>query len=197
MQQRTTRAELRWASTLLVLCMVSVGAASAGGENSPHKRESQFMARSLAMIPHFVGWPEASFMTPNSPFVIGVMSPDPEFCRLVSEAAEGKFIRTHPVEVRVRPAPDLLRECHLLFVSDEAWQHKRWRGRMMRSVKDAAVLTVGEADGFIKAGGVASFKRESQRMCLEINEGAARRARLNISSKLLRLPFCTLVKDGE
>jgi len=168
--------------------------ARAGGRSNV---EAEFKAKSIALIPRFVGWPEASFPNPNSPFVIGILSSDEDFVRLVSNAVGGKSIGRHPVEVRHRPGPREIRRCHLLFVSEGAWSRKPLRGPLMRSIKNAPMLTIGEGESFVEAGGIARFKRDDNRLSLEFNEDAAKRSGLNISSKLLRLPFCTLVRDDN
>lgn len=196
MHQYSRQDGIRCAAALIMAITVFAAAgrtAEAGGDQAT--RETEFKARSLALIPRFVGWPEASFPTRSSPFIIGILTTDEDFVRLVTNAAHGKFIGSHPVEVRHRPAPHELRRCHLLFVGEDAWSHKRLRGMLMRSIKDAPVLTVGEGEGFVRAGGIARFKSEDDRMSLVVNGDAAKRSRLNISSKLLRLPFCTVVKD--
>jgi hypothetical protein len=54
-------------------------------------------------------------------------------------------------------------------------------------MKAAGVLTVGEADWFLAEGGMVTLKLEAGRVRLEINLGAAQRAGLQISSKLLSL----------
>lgn len=159
--------------------------------------ETEFKARSLAVIPRFVGWPDASFPTQASPFIMGILSRDEDFVRLVSNAVNGKSIAGHPVEVRHSPAPHEIRRCHLLFVSNGAWSRRNLRGPLMRVMKDFPVLTVGEEEDFVRAGGIARFKSEQNRLSLVVNENAAKRSGLNISSKLLRLPFCTVVKDSE
>ncbi len=50
-----------------------------------------------------------------------------------------------------------------------------------------AVVTVGEMKGFARAGGIINFFTEHDKIRFEINVGAAERAGLSISSKLLNL----------
>jgi len=49
------------------------------------------------------------------------------------------------------------------------------------------VLTVGESEGFIAAGGIVEFRLEESKVRMDIGEAAAKRAGLRISSKLLSL----------
>lgn len=48
-------------------------------------------------------------------------------------------------------------------------------------------MTVGETDGFLESGGIVNFLMEDERVRFEINNTAARQAKLKIRSKLLRL----------
>jgi hypothetical protein len=49
------------------------------------------------------------------------------------------------------------------------------------------VLTVGDVEGFTQAGGVIRLTNDDRRIALEISLGAADRAFLKISSRLLSL----------
>jgi hypothetical protein len=49
------------------------------------------------------------------------------------------------------------------------------------------ILTVGETDRFIAAGGMVNFTREASKIRFQINNDAAKTAGLKISSKLLSL----------
>ena len=57
------------------------------------------------------------------------------------------------------------------------------------------MLTVGEADHFARRGGMIGFFLEDNRVRLEVNRGAAERAGLRLSSKLLAV--ARLVKSAE
>jgi hypothetical protein len=82
------------------------------------------------------------------------------------------------------PTPSLQRGCHLLYVSgrtsDEA-------GRLIAGLRDAPVLTISDLQGFTARGGVAEFFFDQGRLRFSVQLEAARRARLQISSRLLTL----------
>ena len=52
---------------------------------------------------------------------------------------------------------------------------------------EPAARVVADADGFARKGGIANFIVSDQRVRFAINESAAKRAGLKVSSKLLRL----------
>lgn len=49
------------------------------------------------------------------------------------------------------------------------------------------MLTVGDMDGFARHGGIIGFVMDDNKVAFEINAGAAKRAKLKVSSKLLKL----------
>jgi hypothetical protein len=74
--------------------------------------------------------------------------------------------------------------CHILFIS------RSERGRIPQILQDlgtAPVLTVADTDGFLDDGGIINFRLEGSKVRFEINQQAAERVGIKISSKLLRL----------
>jgi len=55
------------------------------------------------------------------------------------------------------------------------------------ALKGSPILTIGESDGFLESGGIINFLMEDEKVRFEINNTAAKQARLKIRSKLLRL----------
>jgi hypothetical protein len=59
--------------------------------------------------------------------------------------------------------------------------------RLLEGLKDAPVLTVSDFDRFVALGGVARFFLERGQMRFAISPESGRRARLQLSSRLLSL----------
>jgi len=59
--------------------------------------------------------------------------------------------------------------------------------RLVAAVEDVALLTVGDASGFLEEGGMINFLVEERKVRFEIGLVKARSAKLDISSQLLRL----------
>jgi YfiR/HmsC-like len=49
------------------------------------------------------------------------------------------------------------------------------------------VLTIGESDGFARAGGMVNFVIDAGRVRFDVNQKAAERRGLRLSSRMLRL----------
>jgi hypothetical protein len=83
----------------------------------------------------------------------------------------------------VRKLPDI-RSCQILFVSRS--EHARY-GQILAAVANSGVLTVGETEGFLQAGGTICFSYDRELLQFEVNLAAAHDARLKMSSQLLGL----------
>lgn len=77
-----------------------------------------------------------------------------------------------------------LRDCHIAFVSRS--EAKRY-AKLLQALEGATVLTVGETEGFLGAGGSISFSFEHDTLQFEVNLVASDTAHLRISSRLLAL----------
>ena len=72
----------------------------------------------------------------------------------------------------------------LLFIGSSDRQRVN---RLLAGVRDRPVLTIAELPGFTDFGGIINLYRADDRLRFEVNLGAAKRAGLAISSRLLRL----------
>lgn len=164
----------RWLSVALVLAL----AGSAGAQAS---REYDLKAVFLYNFATFVEWPDDT-LAADRPFTIGVLGQDP-FGTVLDRVVSGEKVKGHPLVVRRCKTPAEARECQIVFISaSEA-------GRLpeiLRTLHGQPVLTVGDMPRFLESGGIIGFSTEA-RVQLHVNADAARDARLNISSKLLRV----------
>ncbi len=74
--------------------------------------------------------------------------------------------------------------CNIAYLSHEEPDSRRAL-QTLRKLKH--VLTVSDRDDFTCRGGIVRFYADQDRLALEINRGAAGRAKLQISSQLLDL----------
>jgi hypothetical protein len=63
---------------------------------------------------------------------------------------------------------------------------------ILSALRGRSVLTVGDSQGFVDAGGMIELLVEDERMRFEVNLHAANEARLKISAKLLSLAKAVL-----
>lgn len=145
--------------------------------------EYRIKAEYLANFAKFVEWPDGTFANGDRSFVIGVVGNYP-FGISLSEAVSGKTVHGRKIQIRILTPRDNLRDCQILFFGGS--DQKRF-AQILTSLQGASVLTVGEADGFLPAGGTINFLVEQERVRFEVNPAAADRARLKLSSQLLAI----------
>lgn len=95
---------------------------------------------------------------------------------------EGKNINGRRLSVFRLSTLHNVKSCHMLFVSE----HDAPRmPRILEELGDAPVLTV--TDTPVQSGTMIAISLDGRRLTFDVNAEAAKRSRLNISSKLLQL----------
>jgi hypothetical protein len=129
----------------------------------------------------FVTWPAS--MEPAGPIDVVVLGAD-DLGKAIAEASAGQQIAGRAIVVRAVSRSADIGVPHLLFIG--ASERERLPV-LLRQFEGRPVLTVGDAAGYGSAGVVLNFYTSDTRIRFEANTTAATRARLQISSHLLRL----------
>lgn len=154
---------------------------AASGAPAPDYKEYQVKAELLANFAAFVKWPDGTFVTTNSPVVIGVVGKDP-FDRFLEKAVQAPGRPGRLLKWRRVTTDTEMRECQVLFVSSS----ERRRLREIRDrLKGVPVLTVGETDDFLDQGGIINFMLKGQSVRFEISVASAQAAGLRVDAQLL------------
>jgi len=187
---------------LALLCVaLSLVCAPAAVHAEPGSiQEYQIKAAFLYNFIKFVDWPKEAMPDGNEPITIGIIGKDP--FGQAFEPVKDKDAKDKKVVVkRFKSIADLkklgesgkdelnrqieaVKKCHLLFVCSS---EKEYLKDIVNTVKDRPVLTVGEMQGFLEAGGISNFLVEDNKVRFEVNLIAAEHAKLKIRSQLLRL----------
>ena len=165
------------------LCLGLLLAASVGRAQVPQLSEYQIKAAFLYNFGRFIDWPPEAFADGSSPFIFGILGENP-FGKTLDQAFNGKTLNGHPVVVQVIHSLTEASHCHILFISSSEKSHLE---KIIQSLHAASILTVSETSHFIDAGGMINFVTVDNKVRFQINNGAAKTARLKISSKLLGL----------
>ena len=148
-------------------------------------RSPQIKAACIYNFVKFVDWPDR-VLPANNTLVIGVLGQSPVGSALTG--LNGKSAKNRTLVVRQLSSPGEVRNCQVVFVSPSELGRL---GQFVEAAHDASVLTVGDSDGFARAGGVINFIEQGNRVRFEINSAAAEKSKLTISSQLLRLAKIT------
>jgi hypothetical protein len=127
----------------------------------------------------FTEWPQEA-LAASAPIVLCTGS-----ASTLSPALQGlndKVVNGH--KLAVRPAAAGLRACHVLVLG--SGDRERW-GQIKRDLAGTHVLTVSDDSNISQDGAMIALSMVNQRIGFDVDIKAARSARLQLSSKLLRL----------
>jgi len=144
---------------------------------------------------------------PNLAIVIGVLGVPPS--RAAFEEFRDKKLGDRPIHLhwyrgfaeladadgntpQLHPNLDAIRRCHVLLVCPS---ERSFLERILPSVRNDGLLTVGDVPQFLESGGVINLLIEDKKVRFEVNLAAATRAHLTIRSSLLRLAVRTVEHD--
>jgi hypothetical protein len=166
-----------------VVALTASPAASSTQGRSDASPEYMIKAAYLLNFARLIEWPRDAFATPDSPVTIGIIGDDP-FGPALELTMEGKRISKRPIAVRRLQWDQDLRRCHILFMG--ASESVRI-GELASRVAGLPILIVGDASRLATRGATINFTIEDDRVRFEVNVEAARRARLTVSSQILRV----------
>ena len=147
------------------------------GVGDRRKRPPPFVYR----FPQFVEWPEAAVQ--QSPTLdLCVLPPNP-FGADLEQLVSGESLNGRPLRVRVIDGADRVSECHVVFAAARS----DLAAVVLKASTGRPILTIGESDEFLDAGGIIVLKVVARRVRFEVSTANARKAGLRISAQLLGL----------
>jgi uncharacterized protein DUF4154 len=166
---------------LLFSAIFALGFGAYAQDSSPS--EYQIKAAFLYNFAKFVEWPTQAFAGPQSPIIIGVLGKN-VFGDDLERTIRNKTINNRPFRFEEFHSVEEATNCQILFISPS---ENSQLSKILKRLRGKSVLTVSETDQFIQAGGMINFVIEDDEIHFQINNDAAKKAGLNISSKLLSL----------
>lgn len=131
----------------------------------------------------FVTWPERAFKAQYSQVSICVLGDNP-FGGALDRIVAGKTVSGRTFRVLYPASAVEARTCQIVFIS-------RSEQPQLKTILDvlaaSSALTVGDTAGYAGQGVMINLFLENDRVRFEINDEAAQRAGIDISSKLLSL----------
>lgn len=145
----------------------------------------------LYKLAPFIAWPATTFAAPDSPFIICVVGADP-FGPTLDQVAGGKRISVHPVLVRRLDKIDAMTGCNIAYITGGKYQSVT---DALASVEGTPVLTVTD-QSVAAVRGIVHFVVLKNRVRFAIDDEAAARNGLAVSSKLMRLAVQVHKRQG-
>jgi hypothetical protein len=166
----------------LLLAAAALAMPGSPARAQPAAAEYDVKAAFLYNFTKFVEWPPAAFPDARSPLKICVLGEDPfgkTLRALMDEEVGGRPLTLLRLDSLSNPAA-----CHVLFISRS---ERNRLPQIFATLDDAPVLTVGDTPELFEQGGIINFILERSKVRFEINQEAAERVGIKISSKLLAL----------
>ena len=178
----------KFATLIAITCLLSAMAVGSHAEGMDSSDSSEYLIKAgfIYNFAKLVEWPATAFPQPDSPIVIGILGDDP-FGGTLDRIVTDKKINGRGFTVkRLKWGKDLkdIKDCNILFVSSSEKEHL---DSVVDAMKWLPVLTIGDAPGFARRGGIINFTLEDNKVRFEVNVEAAKHADLTISSRLLTL----------
>jgi hypothetical protein len=155
-------------------------------------QEYQLKAMYLKKIPSFVEWPPSAASASKTAFRFCTVGDYPFGTRLADEV-RGDSVSGQKIELQWIRNEQGLDGCRVIFFSRSA--EKRY-GKILEGLKGKSVLTIGESEGFLEAGGMMELSFKNDRLQLEVNLEAARSANLKVDARLLAMAKRVVTKHG-
>jgi hypothetical protein len=161
--------------------LVGLWIGPAGGQ-APVIRQQDLKATFLYNFATFVEWPGGPD-NPTASFPIEIIGRDP-FDGRFDQLMIGKKINDQPIEVihsLDAPSPKPVRVAFVSLSEDKRLE------ALLTTYRRNCVLTVSDIADFTERGGIIGFLSEPGAVRFRINQAAAERSRLQVSSRLLLL----------
>jgi hypothetical protein len=166
------------ARTFLVACaLVELSVALALPPATP---EYTLKAAFIYNFARFTNWPDR----PDNLLHLCVLGHDP-FGNVLDTIDKKEIGQLQIAVTRLRDADQAMRACQIVFVADSEVDSFLMQPERVRLA--GGVLTIAEREGAARQGIIIELTTDERKIGFEFNRASAREAKLDISSKLLRL----------
>jgi hypothetical protein len=146
-------------------------------------KEQELKAAYIYNFAKFTTWPDSRFSSSTAPLVIGVMGSEPVATALATQV-RNHSVNGRSVDVRLMTPDQDIGALHVLYI---ATANGETLPRLQHALPAPGLLTIGDSEKFLAAGGVIRFVIDGDRLQFQIDVTAAQRAQISLSSQLLML----------
>ena len=180
---------------VLLIMHLPVDSCFVSAQSTPPKVASEYnlkLARIYATS-KFIAWPDESDGS-NTPFVIGVIDPDP-FQGGLQKLANRK-LKDRSIHVIILKSEQDFETCHLLFIPADA-RPEIVSAILKRAADQPILVWRDQADPNGSAGVACTFVRAGESLLIEADPVELKRRKLVPDGQLLSLNLVRLVKSGK
>lgn len=149
-------------------------------ESGPH---AEYLLKSafLYNIAKFVEWNGGDGTTPDTPLVVCMTG---QVFGSAIDSIEGKTVQGRPVTVKHPSNMQEARACHLIFIENP---ESKKAEEFLEAVGGRPILTVCDRPDCARQGVMINLQKQEDKIGIELNLDAVQRARLKLSSQLIKL----------
>ncbi len=162
-------------ATITVLFLASIALPTHADDSNEYQIKTAF----LYNLARMTDWPEGEI---SGQFTLCFIGKDTFGDAL--DSIKDKKVRDLPLVMRKDINIANLTQCHMVFIESNALSHLPM---ILQQVRDKAIMTVGDSDGFVEHGGMVNLALREGKVRLEINPKMASCMNLKISARLLAL----------
>jgi len=178
-ENRQTRSfSWRVISVLIAICLLMIISSQAKAGDDKDGSENLIRSAMIYNFCKFVQWPESEMDT----LVLGVMAKPNKETKFSS--IEGKEVQDSFINVKSVHSSDDIAGCQLVFIPKD--MEDEMHGAFA-TAQSESVLTISEIDGFCSQGGMIQLVERRGKLRFFINNKAAGKSHLVLSSQLLKM----------
>jgi hypothetical protein len=160
----------------MILLSVSFPSKAFADEDEMATSIDKIKAVYLIHLSEFTSWSEEKM---RLPFFSICISAESELKQPLEEI-QGQKIKNKPLKIQLISTASPPNQCHILYVDI-------FNKTLFEQQKSAPLLTISSEANFLQEGGVIQYYIDNDKVKMRVNLKAMTKAKLSISSKLLRL----------
>ncbi len=176
-----------WAGRLVAASLAVLGL-SAGLASAQALSAPALKAAYLFNFAQFVEWPAGD--VPAGESLTFCIVSDSDVADVLEQTIKGRSVQGHGLSVRRVKLDAPLPTCHVLFLGGSDLKQAL---AVVGTVKGVFVLTISDSERFAEAGGMVELFRDKGLMRFAVNVDTLKRARIQLSSRVLSL--AKIVRD--
>lgn len=197
-------AQTRLRAAIATLAVMSLVLARVAGLDAAEiglstKDPNAVKAGYLSSFARYVTWPTNTLAGRDGSWHIGVLESDP-LVAILEKTVKRLEMVPHEDPTNERRAfmvhsgrtLEEMPPCHMLFIGFKDADKRR---ALLERLSKTPVLTIGDADGFLKEGGIIRFRIVKDALRIEVNNDQARSSGLTLNSGMLGAA-CLVIDKG-
>lgn len=170
-----------WSMALCSALMSFVSVQAKGAELN--LEESRLKVALIYNFSQYVDWPETAFADPGAPFFICVLG-DERITQMLAPILR-RHHRSRPIKIKMLTNQEEARSCHILYLDKDGGGNSEFAPDKM--LGEASVLTISNDVKSLESGFAIAFTFQEERVGLNMNMAAVRKAKLKVSAKLVEI----------